>query len=379
MSNSLAGLGVAGNSAVPTLTRAIHFAHLRAPDPSGNGKTLADSTNRAVCYLCHTGPATQFLRGAMGHAVASDGTLGMHCQSCHGTGTDVSATTRKGWVDEPACQSCHTGSALTNGGQIRFTSVFDQPGHVRVGPSNTFSTKPNVPVAGQSQFRFSAGHASLQCEACHGATHAEYPSTQANDNVQSINLQGHVGMLSECSICHAALPTTGTGGPHGLHPLGQTWINLHGPAANANRAQCQVCHAADYSGTVLSLAQANRTLTTKFGNKTFWRGFRVGCYACHNGANGGGATTNRAPVIGNATAVTVADTSVPVTLKATDADNNALTYRVVSQPTHGTAGLTGTTATYIPAAGYHGTDQFTIAAWDGKINSNLGTVNITVQ
>jgi hypothetical protein len=68
-----------------------------------------------------------------------------------------------------------------------------------------------------------------------------------------------------------------------------------------------------------------------------------------------------------------------VGLNAFDADGNALELRVVSQPVHGTAGLSGRTATYIPEAGFSGTDAFTFAAWDGSIDSNLGTVTVTVK
>jgi hypothetical protein len=379
LSNSLAGLGVPGNPAVPRLTRAIHFAHLKAPDPSGNGLTLADSTNRAVCYLCHPGPTAKFLRGPMGSAVAADGTRRMECQSCHGTGTAVAAPTRQGWLDEPVCQSCHTGTAISNSGSIRYASVFDQPGHVRTVANTTFATKPNTPSAGLSLYRASAGHASLECEACHGSTHAEYPSAQPNDNVQSINLEGHAGTISECTTCHAVVPTTVNGGPHGLHPLGQVWIDRHGAAAVSNRTQCQACHGGDYSGTVLSRSQADRTLITKFGTKTFWKGFRIGCYACHNGPNAAVPNPNHAPVVSNATVVTPTGQSLPITIKASDADNNPLIFRIVSQPAHGTTGLIGAVATYFPEAGYRGADTFTVGAWDGQTFSNLGTVSVTVQ
>jgi PKD repeat protein len=67
-----------------------------------------------------------------------------------------------------------------------------------------------------------------------------------------------------------------------------------------------------------------------------------------------------------------------VTLAATDADGNALTFRIVSQPANGTVSLSGRTATYYPFAGFSGTDTFTYAAWDGSIDSNLATVTVAV-
>jgi PKD repeat protein len=80
----------------------------------------------------------------------------------------------------------------------------------------------------------------------------------------------------------------------------------------------------------------------------------------------------------NLTASTTVGKSVAIPLQASDANNNALTLRIVSQPSHGTAGLSGTVATYFPDPGYSGNDSLTYAAWDGSTDSNLGTVSITV-
>src|SRR3954454_23253242 len=110
----------------------------------------------------------------MGAAVSTvDGSMLMQCQSCHGSMSTVGATTRIGWLNEPNCQACHTGDAVSNGGQIRFVDAFDTPGHLRVATNTRFATNPNVPATGLSLFRFSAGHGGLQCKACHGSTHAE--------------------------------------------------------------------------------------------------------------------------------------------------------------------------------------------------------------
>ena len=62
----------------------------------------------------------------------------------------------------------------------------------------TFATNADTPAAGLSLYRFSTGHGGLECEACHGSTHAEFPSSHRNDNIQSVEHQGHVGMLVEC-------------------------------------------------------------------------------------------------------------------------------------------------------------------------------------
>ena len=219
-SNALPGTGISG---IPQLTNAIHSLHAGVIDPT-NGQTLDASTNRSACYRCHPGSTTRCLRGVMGNSVAVDGTMDIQCQNCHGPMSAVGASTRQGWYQEPACQSCHTGTAVTNSGSIRFTSVFSSPGVVRTAADQTFATNPDTPLAGTSLYRFSVGHGGLQCEACHGATHAEYPSSHANDNVMATSLQGHAGTLAECGACHNPVPSTRNGGPHGMHPVGQAWV-----------------------------------------------------------------------------------------------------------------------------------------------------------
>ncbi len=378
LSNAVAPLGIAGMAGIPPLTAAIHSFHSKVLDPV-TGLTLDNESDRRACYNCHPGSQTRCLRGAMGNAVAADGTMEIQCQNCHGNMSAMGAGTRQGWLEEPNCQSCHTGTATQNSGQIRYTSVFDTSGGTRKAASAVFATNPDTPATGISLYRFSKGHGGLQCEACHGSTHAEYPSSQANDNVQNQNLQGHIGKLVECNTCHAA-PQTASGGPHGLHPVGQAWVNAHPDVAESQgTAQCQACHGADYRGSVLAYSQADRTLSTEYGTKSFWRGFQVSCYACHNGPGSDDRTLNRPPAVINGMAVTTIGQSVSVTLNGSDPDRNPLTFRIVSQPSNGTVALSGRAATFFPAPGFQGSDRFTFAAWDGFTNSNLGTIGLSVQ
>lgn len=375
-SNALPGPGL---PALPPLTQAVHRLHAGVIDPT-NGLPMDQDENRTSCYRCHPGSATKCLRGAMGKAVAADGTMAMQCQSCHGNMSALASTTREGWLNEPACQSCHTGTAADNNGQIRYTSVFETSGQERQAVNVTFATNSDTPNPGLNMYRFSTGHGGLQCSACHGSTHAEYPTSHVNDNIQSYSLQGHAGTMAECTACHASAPSTVSGGPHGMHPLGQQWVSDHGGAAeHGDAAQCQACHGVDYRGTVLSRSQANRTISSDFGTKVFWRGFQIGCYACHDGPDSEDPSPNRAPVVRHASLTTVISQPAAVNLRASDPDQNPLTLRIVSQPAHGTVGVQGRVATYYPDSGFAGPDKFTFAAWDGKIDSNLGTVAVTVQ
>ena len=88
---------------------------------------------------------------------------------------------------------------------------------------------------------------------------------------------------------------------------------------------------------------------------------------------------NHAPVATDSATTTVQDTATPVTLSATDVDHDPLTYTIVSAPTHGTLSGTSSVETYLPTTGFTGTDTFTFKANDGKLDSNVATVTVTVQ
>ncbi len=372
VSEALQGSGLAG---IPPLTAAIHGLHAGVMDPVLK-VTLDNSANRAACYRCHPGSTTKCLRGAMGSAIAPDGSMEMQCQSCHGSMSQVGSPSRVGWFMEPNCQSCHTGTATRNNGQIRYTSVFtDANGTVRVPVDQTFATTPNTPAPGLSLYRFSVGHGGLQCSACHGSTHAEFPSSHPNDNVRNVELQGHAGVTTECTACHASMPNTVSGGPHGMHPIGADWVNQHHDMIErSGLAQCQSCHGLDLRGTVLSRAQGERTFNV-FGTERFFRGASIGCYTCHNGPDEGDANPSAPPTVKNVSTTTLIGQPVAMLVPVTGA--NAV-LRVISQPVNGSVGLVNDTATYFPNPGFTGSDTFTFAAYDGAKNSVLGTGTIVV-
>lgn len=366
-----------GYANIPPLTEAVHSLHANVTDPT-NGQQLDSTGNRTACYRCHPGSDTRCLRGAMGRAIAADGSLSMQCQDCHGSMSTVGSTNRTGWLDEPNCQACHTGDAVSNSGAIRYTSVFSSGTTVRTTANQRFATSPNTPRPNTSLFRYSRGHGGLYCEACHGSTHAIFPTAFPNDNIASKQIQGHEGMLSECTACHGANPPASARGPHGLHPTGQSWVSGH--RNYGKQAECLTCHGTNQRGTVLSRSQKDQTLIAFESNTafTFWRGAQVGCYTCHSGSSNTDRNSNQPAVAVSRTAQTTINTTVAIPLTATDPNGNALTFRIVSQASHGRVGLSGSTATYIPDTSFSGSDLFTFAAWDGSRDSNLATVTVSV-
>jgi gliding motility-associated-like protein len=73
------------------------------------------------------------------------------------------------------------------------------------------------------------------------------------------------------------------------------------------------------------------------------------------------------------------DTEIAILLRASDKENDPLTYSIVSQPTKGTLTGAGANRTYKPNANYFGPDSFTFKVNDGFDDSNVATVLITVN
>ncbi|MFQ5926722.1 MAG: Ig-like domain-containing protein, partial [Terriglobia bacterium] len=73
------------------------------------------------------------------------------------------------------------------------------------------------------------------------------------------------------------------------------------------------------------------------------------------------------------------DTSAAITLPATDADGDPLTFVIVTESVNGSLALNGNIATYTPSLNFNGSDSFTFRANDGQADSNVATVSITVN
>ncbi|MCX7099299.1 MAG: hypothetical protein NTV43_15485 [Methylococcales bacterium] len=272
-----------GMAGIRPFTQVLHTKHALVKDPSTQ-LALDSNGDRTACYLCHPGSATKCLRGAMSKAADTSGKL-MSCQSCHGNMAAVGSPARQGWYNEPTCESCHN-SAATN---KRAMSALNASGVAIVPSDHTFATNANAPVPGLNLYRFSTGHGGLQCEACHGATHAEYPSSHVDDNTQSLAVQGHTGTIAECKACHSVVPTTVNGGPHGMHTTGDAWVKAHESAnknGTATTPSCAYCHGTTSAGTPLSAIKVAKTVNAgDFGIKNWPVAYQVSCFSCHNGPN----------------------------------------------------------------------------------------------
>jgi len=179
-------LGMTGNPNLPSLSNAMHSKH------DGESPNTLDG-----CYNCHPGPQTKCLRDTMS-------AKGMTCISCHG-GMSTVKNNPNPWLNEPRCDACH------NSGQYNQNHAL---------------------------YRFSTEHGGLYCEACHDSTHAVAPSRESNDAIKFIALQGSNGPINQCQVCHATVPTSGTG-PHGdMAPAGA--FNKSSPASGSTNQPVNV-------------------------------------------------------------------------------------------------------------------------------------------
>ncbi len=89
---------------------------------------------------------------------------------------------------------------------------------------------------------------------------------------------------------------------------------------------------------------------------------------------------NALPYAENANVDVTFNKAKAITLVASDANLDPLTYTITSQPTNGTLSeLVGTTITYTPNTNYYGTDSFKFKVNDGTGDSNEATISLTVH
>ncbi len=89
------------------------------------------------------------------------------------------------------------------------------------------------------------------------------------------------------------------------------------------------------------------------------------------------ADLNSAPVANAQRLNVLLNTPKALSLTGSDAENDALTFTIITAPIHGTLSGNAPNLTYTPAAGYLGSDSFTFSVNDGKVAS--GAVAITIN
>jgi hypothetical protein len=88
---------------------------------------------------------------------------------------------------------------------------------------------------------------------------------------------------------------------------------------------------------------------------------------------------NDTPAADPQSVTTNEDTAKAITLSGSDVDGDALTFNVITGPTHGALSGTAPNLTYTPAPNYNGDDSFTFKVNDGTVDSTPATISITVN
>jgi len=198
-------LGTKGKPGLLNLSAAIHGFH---------ANYLTDREVGA-CHACHPSSPdgrTQCLRGIHNE-------IGLDCTSCHGNLEDHALSLlmaeektgkksakrlmkhlvptrvdsishikpRNPWINEPDCTNCHVD--------------FNQP--------ETDETFNLWTKSADQLYRLRTDDVGIMCQACHGSTHAVYPSTNIygnkRDNIQPLQYQGNpypIGSNKNCKVCH---------------------------------------------------------------------------------------------------------------------------------------------------------------------------------
>jgi hypothetical protein len=90
------------------------------------------------------------------------------------------------------------------------------------------------------------------------------------------------------------------------------------------------------------------------------------------------APVNDAPTAANQTYTLPEDSTLSLTLSATDVDGDSLSFTVNAAPSHGTLSGMAPNLTYTPSADYFGADSLTYTINDGQSSSGEVTVNLVV-
>lgn len=88
---------------------------------------------------------------------------------------------------------------------------------------------------------------------------------------------------------------------------------------------------------------------------------------------------NDAPTVSSSAFSFNEDTSLKGVLLGSDIERDALSFMVVNPPSLGSVSLSGSAFTFTPTSNLNGNDSFTFVANDGKANSSLGVISLTVK
>jgi len=242
-------------------------------------------------------------------------------------------------------------------GDLLTYSLVDAPQHgaITFSPDGSFTYTPNADYNGTDSFTFRANDGT-------GNSNVATVSLDVRpENDLPISQSGNL-TLGEDSIVHSAVHASDidndvlsyslVGAPqHGTIVFNADGTFTYTPNANYNGADSFTFKANDGTG--------DSNVSTISLNI---------------------APANDLPVSQNGTLTLAEDSVVQSAVHASDADNDALSYGLITGPQNGSLQFHADgTFTYTPHANYNGTDSFTFQANDGTGNSNVSTITLNVS
>lgn len=247
---------------------------------SSSHRTVSDNAVSANCALCHNtiGPGPGPLPAAPSCFSASFTNADGITSGCHTGGfnqaphdipyTDAAAHGASAKADMSSCQTCHgiPGTVQFDGG-IATTGCSATGCHENAGahPARWQGTDDNTPSYVSSHR--TAGSTNTACAICHNVT-ADTPGPQPGaPSCFSSDFTNSDGITTGC---HAA-------GPVAPHAIPYADGAVHGPAAKADLAACQVCHGTPGTiqfngGTASTGCSATGCHTAAGAHPTRWQG-----------------------------------------------------------------------------------------------------------
>ncbi|MDP4145917.1 MAG: Ig-like domain-containing protein [Bacillota bacterium] len=228
-------------------------------------------------------------------------------------------------------------------------------GTVTINPDGTYTYTPNPNYNGSDSFTFKANDGQADSNIATVSINVNAindPPVATSDNVTTDEDKPLTGKLKVTDVDSTTLTYTVVQGPsNGTLSVNPDGTYTYTPNANYNGTDSFTFKANDGQADS-SVATVNITVNP----------------------------INDAPVAASDNKQVDEDETLSGNLHATDIDSTNLTYTVVQGPSNGTVTINSDGSyTYTPNANYNGTDSFTFKANDGQADSNVATVNITVN